>query len=149
MPYASVADVRENAVFKGMMANLPDSQIEYWIKRAERQVIREIGRSFDGETDVDILFDLNVATVYQVDLLYMNTNPELAHLKINGIKSEKKGEYTVQFGSAEESMRQFESTAKEYNSIIESLKTVPSSNTISPIFRAGKTRKRVDFHEFD
>lgn len=149
MPYASVADVRENAIFKAMMADLPDPQIEYWIKRAERQVIREIGRSFEAETDVDILFDLNVATVYQVDVIYLNSNPELAHLKINGIKSEKKGEYTVQFGSAEEAMRQFESTATEYNSIVTSLKTAPTSNTITSIFRVGKNRKRVDYREPD
>lgn len=148
MSYATIDDVKENAIFRAFITQLTDPEIERLLRRAERQLERELERKFDDVTDVDTLFDLNVATVYQVDLLYMNSNAELAHLRVNGIQSEKKGEYTVQFGSTEQAIRQFEQFASEYNSIIESLK-IYSSNNFSPVFRVGKRRKRVDLYEPD
>lgn len=88
MAFATIDDVKEHGIFKDEIATMTDPHIERLIKRAERIIVSMTGSSFDGETDPDVLFDLNVATVYMVDKLFTITRPDNAEDAIVGLQSE-------------------------------------------------------------
>lgn len=134
MAFATIDDVKEHAIFKDEIATLTDPHIQRLISRAERVVTSMTGSAFAAETDVNVLFDLNVATVYMVDKLFTMTRPDNAEDAIVGLQSEKILERSHTLSKDKLfATHQFE---EEFQSIIAGLRK--RVGVRPPIFRIGR-----------
>ena len=134
MAFATLTDIKEHAIFKQELSALSDAQIQRLISRAERVIVSKVGSKFVGETDADILFDLNVATVFMVDKLFIAQHPENAEDAIVGLSSSDVLERSYTLSKDKTfAAQQFE---EEFENLIQGLRS--RVGVRRPIFEIGR-----------
>lgn len=119
MAYATVNDVKTYAIFKTEIGALSDPEIERLIQRASNVLDSRIGYSFKTATDPDVLFQLNVATVYLVDRLHLFGDKQVAESVILGVSQEDIMNYS--YTVSKEKMHIFIEFATEYEAAVSNL----------------------------
>ncbi len=134
MAFATISDVKDHAIFKVEIGELTDPQIQRLIDRAQRLIIARVGSAFVGETNPDVLFDLNVVTVFMVDKLFITTRPENAENAVIGLSNETIQERSYALSKEKTFLvTQFE---EEYERLMSGLKA--RVGTRRPIFEIGR-----------
>ena len=134
MAFATISDVKEHAIFKTEISELTDPQIQRLLNRAQRLIIARVGSAFVGETNPDVLFDLNVVTVFMVDKLFVTTRPENAEDGVIGLSGETIQERSYTLSKDKTFLAaQFE---EEFLNLIAGLKA--RVGTRRPIFEVGR-----------
>ncbi len=134
MAFATIDDVKEHAIFKAELSSKSDQELTYLLKRAERQVITLVRSNFENETDPQVLFDLNVVTVFMVDKLYLMAQPDVAENAIIGIQSEDLLERS--YSLSKDKMVAAQNFEAEFSSLIQSLRA--RNGVRRPIFDIGR-----------
>lgn len=134
MAFATLQDIKDHAIFRAEISTLADPIIQRLLDRAARMIVHKVGSTFAGETNPDVLFDLNVATVYMVDKLFIITQPSNAENAVMGVQSEKVLERSYTLSPAKiYAAEQFE---EEFLLLISKLKA--RKLTRRPIFEIGR-----------
>lgn len=119
MAYATVADVKQYAIFKAEFAAMSDPEIERLIQRASNMLDSRIGYGFKNATDVDVLFQLNVATVYLVDKIHLLNDKQVAEGVILGMSQERIMNYS--YTVSNEKLQVFIDFESEYEAAVKNL----------------------------
>jgi len=91
--FATVEEVRELTSLDEVR-ELSDIKIQNYIDRAGAWIRRETKRTFEGETDIDILLDLQTATYLLVEYLWYQDNPEVKDNVFSPVETERIGSYS-------------------------------------------------------
>lgn len=93
MAFATVQIIRENTSFEEI-TELSDTKIQKYIDLANAFLRRYTGQNYRGETDPDLLIDLERVTLLLVEYLWLGDQPEVKESNYTGLKSERIGTYS-------------------------------------------------------
>jgi len=91
--YATIDEVRELTSIEEIKA-LSDTKLKNYIDRAGSWIRRVTHKTFEAETDLDILLDLSTATYLLVEYLWYQDNEEVKDSAFMPVKSETIGSYS-------------------------------------------------------
>lgn len=149
--YATVEEVRDLTSLDEVK-ELSDVKLQNYIDRAGAWIRRETKRTFEGETDIDVLLDLTTATYLLVEYLWYQDNPEVKDNVFSPVETERIGSYsyTMRDVKTVDSIKEREyvgqSTGiKELDLILSALR---ASNTDTGLFFSVSQPSRRNPNEF-
>lgn len=115
--FVTATEIRERTSFEEL-SSLSDSDLDWYIERADSWIYRATGRDYTAETRESIQRDLRIATILLVELLWLKDQPDIKESEMSGLSSERIGSYSYNVKA-----QPGECTGNaELDSILESLK---------------------------